>query len=324
MTPKPKTQESPPTPRKSRSSTSKAASPSKSRSPKKSELKAKWDEWVEGHIWRPKEGTVFRHPGNTITINKEAALRLDNVRPRLKPRHLEVLPHESTLGKDGWPMYLYSEDAVRGIIRARAKICGYIVPVPIRRLNTPRGPPVLAEVVEPHIDHSYARLESDPQNIIWEGQHVSSKRPILVRDACVLYDVNPVILKDLTAKSRWLDVKTVAMRAAKAHGGVEAHNQSIAEKRRAAVKALEGDYKATCYTITGEPLPWERLSKNLRDVIPRGYNDGPEGSNEERARTVQQYWPIQVAFTEPDEDCRYGRYFEENGRSLRRDEYDSD
>ncbi|KAL0566869.1 hypothetical protein V5O48_015134 [Marasmius crinis-equi] len=311
----------PRTPRKTKSRTPKSSLSPESPSKKKSELKADWNEWVEGHIWQPEQGTVFRFPSDTTTVTKTDAVKLDNVKPKLPPRDLDVLKHETRFNKAGRIMYLYSKEEVRDLIRRRADMCGYEVPTPptIATIGFLNGP---AEVIEPHIDHSYVRVESDPVDIIWEGQHVWSGWHILFEDACILYNVEADVLEDLAVECRWLDIKTVAMRAVKAHGGVIAHNESIAQKRRAAVKALVDNYEITqCYRG-----PLEHFSKSLRDRFKKlyggedyGYDGAPTWTPEEKARTVQQYYPIGPAF---DTDYGTGLHFEENGRPLERHEYD--
>ncbi|KAK1224805.1 hypothetical protein PQX77_012289 [Marasmius sp. AFHP31] len=310
-------------PRKSRSNVGKNALKSSPASPRKNklEMKRRWTTWTEENIWAQQEG--FRHPEGTWTVSQGNALKLNNVKPRLKLEDLRTLPYQTTLNKEGRTMYLYDSGQVEDLIRRRAEACGYDVPMPsYAGMKIGDAPVCVSPPVKPKIDHRYVPIESDPKDIIWEGQHVSSGVSVRVEDACILYPVKPSELEDLTAHSPWLDVKTVAMRAAQLRGGVHKCNKLTAQKRRSAVRALEA-------SRSNGPL--EHFSPSLMEYFEWAadaediYGDWKprltiEEDADQRSRTVQQYYPIEAGYDNPEYGC--GRYWAENGRDLEAYGYD--
>ncbi|KAJ8082868.1 hypothetical protein PM082_008725 [Marasmius tenuissimus] len=158
-------------------------------------------------------------------------------------------------------MYLYDSRQVKDLIRKRAEACGYDVPVPSYALPECISPPVKSK-----IDHRYVPIESDPKDIIWEGQHVSSGMSVRVEDACILYPVKPHELKDLTARSPWLDVKTVAMRAAQLRGGVHKCNKFGPPTQRTSM-AIGGQDSSLRMKLIRDPAPCSNTILSKQNIF---------------------------------------------------------
>jgi len=161
----------------------------------------------------------------------------------------------------------------------------------------------LSPTVQPIKDHDYVPPDNTspddppPEAIVWQGEHVTCN--VTIWDACMLYCLERGDLADLCTEGRmWLDIKTVAVRALRKHGGFTAHKSRIIERRQA-----EYDYM-----VEHNLKEHDKLSPGLTDFM-REMTDGYMGSygsslsreeqkkrddeeKDRRRRQVKQYAPL--------------------------------
>ncbi|KAJ6501896.1 hypothetical protein C8R45DRAFT_1209567 [Mycena sanguinolenta] len=217
----------------------------------------KWrrEEWIKGlpHLWVQQPG--FRHPHGTLTITKTKAKKDF----QLSDREIGVLPYERSISNVGYPMLLYNELQV--MVLARRKLValeGSLLHPPLK----------IAEYASPA-----NAMKPDPATITWTPSSLS--RPVLVKDACRLYCIEPRDIRDLSAHSPLIDLATVAKRAVTLHGGFYAHKELVLQRREAEEQALSqaqlrkslfhfspmtrrdwnGDYKNLGLYDSSEPIP---------------------------------------------------------------------
>lgn len=124
--------------------------------------------------------------------------------------------------------------------KKRAVVVAARRPDPVMDRFSPIPPPIKEHDYTP--PENASANDPQPENIVWSGEHVTCN--VTIQDACLLYCVSgfrhasgsrqtsdPHVkleradLVDLCDGNRvWLDIKTVAIRALREHGGLTAHN----------------------------------------------------------------------------------------------------
>ncbi|KAK7019513.1 hypothetical protein R3P38DRAFT_2974089 [Favolaschia claudopus] len=251
----------------------------------------------------------FRHPRFTKTITKTAAISTYSV----NAREIETLPYELRPSSQPKPMHLYNENQVIDLAMKKCKTLekkfetkdvvyhshsgssetGIVAVMSLKNPYTPTPQPWDLDpplIIKEYTCPSEAE-KPDPSPIVWSANRLMG--PVLVRDACRLYCLEPNEIQDLSEHSRWIDLETAAKRALTLHGGFHAHEKFVLRHREAEEKLLEQEWWAPRTTPRSDYIrsPF-RISKEVE------YDDSEEVYDERcveahrHGRTVAVFYPI--------------------------------
>ncbi|VDB84925.1 unnamed protein product [Peniophora sp. CBMAI 1063] len=285
--------------------------------PTKKELKKEWEKRVQASQWRV--DPTFRHPSGVQTITQTDALHRGT--PRLNRTELGTLQYEQRRSQKDVHrrIHLYNLQAVLALLDRRNEALG--LPLELDEPTTtrddhlhPKDPPLIDHDYIPPLDAH--QDDPAPKDIIWEGEHIDEPN-LLLEDALLLYCLEKRDVQRLTAQSKWLDLKTVAVLALRLHGGLRKHNEIIVERRQSTREFIEEELHRTKFK--SERQPSGRYSKYLEDVLKRRPIDvaGPSTTMEPVAdedksiwrRQVKQFAPLRrTSEDEWSNDCSWSHY----------------
>ncbi|KZV71066.1 hypothetical protein PENSPDRAFT_418138 [Peniophora sp. CONT] len=193
----------------------------------------------------------------------------DKLEPKLTQRELDTLRFEQRRSQlEGCrASHMFSVADIYALVQRKAEMLGLPLvlppPSPFDNWWNPKDTPlVIHKYTPPKNTHPN---EPPPETIIWDGEHCRH-RNLLLKDACTLYCVEEDQLEDLAKASRWLDAKTVAMRAVYLHGGIRQHNEIVVARRRAAWVSIEAK-QAAARNRYCDGQPSEHYSDYLEEQI---------------------------------------------------------
>ncbi|KZV66697.1 hypothetical protein PENSPDRAFT_636718 [Peniophora sp. CONT] len=281
----------------------------------KKALKKEWEDRLRATQWAV--DPTFKHASDVDTITKTRAMSMGT--PKLSQLELGTLRYEQRPSRQGQnrPMHLYNYAAVLTLIEARVPFLGppkEPKAVPRDDHLHPKDPPL--------IDHEYIPppdvhpADPAPEDIIWEGENIDVPN-LLLEDAMLLYCLNKEDLAHLTRKSKWLDLKTVAVLALRVHGGLRRHNEIVVARRKETRQFVEDELQRTKFKSEGQPSG--HYSKYLEKVLDERPDEYylPEECREFNpmkykgswGRQVKQFVPLRrVSGDEFTNDCDWYHY----------------
>ncbi|KAK7043762.1 hypothetical protein VNI00_008374 [Paramarasmius palmivorus] len=289
-------------------------SPKRNTRAKKEDLKA-WVTYRANNVWQWEGTEPFRHPQGVATRTAKDARVFEDVHPRLTVDDLATIPYEERQNPTtNNTMKLYAVKDLRNLIQLRAsflKIEHHPPSSPFPSSSMPRivvftpnpNDPLVLRDTKPGaiINHDYQPLQCDPglEEIVWDGEHVPLDIGVSHTEACLLYCLDRQDIEDLAAASRFLDLKTVAVRALKVHGGFQRHNEIVVQRRRRQKATIEAAFAASHDSDAGRAQD-NHLSKEVHESLRRwsdhdNHIEPAKRSQEEqlrRRRTVKQYAPV--------------------------------
>ncbi|KAJ7248202.1 hypothetical protein B0H12DRAFT_1234953 [Mycena haematopus] len=236
---------------------------------------------------------------------------------KLNDRELGTLPEEHrTSDTSGYLMQLYSGRQVEDLaLRKCAKLgvnINSLVYYIFRIRNPGKKFAQTSGLDGAHQESSTASLKiakytrppnpvkPDPKLITWKPSKLSG--PVSVEDACRLYCIEPTDIQDLSARSLWIDLATVAKRAVTLHGGFYAHQNLVFQRREAEQKTLSESNPYADWESLFQFFPMSQAELN-RD---RAYDWMYDSSQPSPPNRVAVFYPIEyVCFDKYGSDCEW-------------------